>query len=38
MTIYELINQTMNGLVGSDWTNLLLPAILVFVVLLFLKR
>lgn len=38
MTIFELLNQTLSGLVGADWTNLLLPAILVILILSFLKR
>lgn len=38
MTVYELINQTLSGLLGADWTSLLLPALLVFAILIFLKR
>lgn len=38
MTVYELINQTLSGVLGNDWTNLILPGILIVLILFFLKR
>lgn len=38
MTVFELINQTLSGILGNDWTSLLLPGILIVLILFFLKR